>query len=123
MPATFRNYGQLLILNAVAVRGIMCCSAGMERISVDLGQFVVAGEPVAVDGRRNWPACLTFWRFNPTVTNMWNSAKDGIPVIQARGGPHWKAKRFRGMNAQTSLIPWAGAGVAAALVATQPRIC
>src|SRR6516162_8502901 len=37
----FRNYGQLLILNAGG--GYHVLLAGMERISVDLGQFVVTG--------------------------------------------------------------------------------
>src|SRR5262249_21987367 len=44
----FRNYDQLLILNAGG--GYHVLLAGMERISVDLGQFVVTGEPVAVMG-------------------------------------------------------------------------
>ena len=44
----FRSYGQLLILNAGG--GYHVLLAGMERISVDLGQFVVTGEPVAVMG-------------------------------------------------------------------------
>jgi septal ring factor EnvC (AmiA/AmiB activator) len=46
----FRNYGQLLILNAGG--GYHVLLAGMERISVDLGQFVVTGEPIAVMGGR-----------------------------------------------------------------------
>jgi len=45
---TFRSYGQLLILNAGG--GYHVLLAGMERISVDLGQFVLTGEPVAVMG-------------------------------------------------------------------------
>jgi len=44
----FRTYGQLLILNAGG--GYHVLLAGMERISVDLGQFVLTGEPVAVMG-------------------------------------------------------------------------
>jgi septal ring factor EnvC (AmiA/AmiB activator) len=44
----FRNYGQLLILNAGS--GYHVLLAGMDRISVGLGQFVVTGEPVAVMG-------------------------------------------------------------------------
>src|SRR5205823_9762967 len=44
----FRSYGQLLILNAGG--GYHILLAGMERISVDLGQFVLTGEPVAVMG-------------------------------------------------------------------------
>lgn len=41
----FRSYGQLLILNAGG--GYHILLAGMERISVALNQFVLAGEPVA----------------------------------------------------------------------------
>lgn len=44
----FRNYGQLLIINAGG--GYHILLAGMESITVDLGQRVVAGEPVAVMG-------------------------------------------------------------------------
>ena len=42
----FRSYGQLLIVNAGG--GYHVLLAGMERIDVQLGQFVLAGEPVAV---------------------------------------------------------------------------
>ncbi len=42
----FRSYGQLLIINAGD--GYHVLLAGMERIDVRLGQFVLAGEPVAV---------------------------------------------------------------------------
>lgn len=44
----YRSYGQLLILNAGG--GYYVVLAGMERISVDVGQFVLAGEPVATMG-------------------------------------------------------------------------
>jgi septal ring factor EnvC (AmiA/AmiB activator) len=44
----FRNYGQLLIINAGG--GYHVLLAGMENITVDLGQIVVTGEPVAVMG-------------------------------------------------------------------------
>ena len=44
----FRNYGQLLIINAGG--GYHILLAGMERITVDLGQFVLTSEPVAVMG-------------------------------------------------------------------------
>ncbi|MCX5514094.1 murein hydrolase activator EnvC family protein [Kaistia algarum] len=46
----FRSYGQLLIINAGG--GYHILLAGMERIDVELGQFVLAGEPVAVMGSR-----------------------------------------------------------------------
>ena len=41
----FRSYGQLLIINAGD--GYHVLLAGMERIDVQLGQFMLAGEPVA----------------------------------------------------------------------------
>jgi septal ring factor EnvC (AmiA/AmiB activator) len=42
----FRSYGQLLIVNCGD--GYHVLLAGMERIDVEIGQFVLAGEPVAV---------------------------------------------------------------------------
>ncbi|MGB7335469.1 MAG: peptidoglycan DD-metalloendopeptidase family protein [Salaquimonas sp.] len=44
----FRSYGQLLIINAGG--GYHVVLAGMERINVELGQFVLAGEPVGIMG-------------------------------------------------------------------------
>jgi septal ring factor EnvC (AmiA/AmiB activator) len=44
----FRNYGQVLILNAGG--GYHVVLAGMDRISVNVGQFVLTGEPVAIMG-------------------------------------------------------------------------
>jgi septal ring factor EnvC (AmiA/AmiB activator) len=44
----YRSYGQLLILNAGG--GYYIVLSGMERIEVSVGQFVLAGEPVAVMG-------------------------------------------------------------------------
>jgi septal ring factor EnvC (AmiA/AmiB activator) len=44
----FRSYGQLLIVNCGD--GYHVLLAGMERIDVEIGQFVLAGEPVAVMG-------------------------------------------------------------------------
>ena len=46
----FRSYGQVLILNAGD--GYHIVLAGMERIDATLGQFVLAGEPVASWARR-----------------------------------------------------------------------
>jgi septal ring factor EnvC (AmiA/AmiB activator) len=46
--APYRSYGKLLILNAGG--GYHVVLAGMERISVDIGQFVLTGEPVAAMG-------------------------------------------------------------------------
>ncbi|QFU15334.1 murein hydrolase activator EnvC family protein [Microvirga thermotolerans] len=44
----FRSYGRLLIINAGG--GYYLLLAGMDQINVDVGQFVLAGEPVATMG-------------------------------------------------------------------------
>ena len=88
---TFRNYGQLLILNAGG--GYHVLLAGMERISVDLGQFVVTGEPVAaMGGGAPSAACPAGAAANPCY--MSNSERTGTPSIPAHGGPQLKARRF-----------------------------
>jgi septal ring factor EnvC (AmiA/AmiB activator) len=46
----FRSYGKLLIINGGG--GYHVVLAGLERIDVELGQFVLAGEPVGVMGGR-----------------------------------------------------------------------
>jgi septal ring factor EnvC (AmiA/AmiB activator) len=50
----FRSYGQLLIINAGG--GYHILLAGMSRIDVSLGQFVLAGEPIAVMGNSAPPS-------------------------------------------------------------------
>jgi septal ring factor EnvC (AmiA/AmiB activator) len=50
----FRSYGQLLIINAGG--GYHVLLAGMDRIDVSLGQFVLAGEPIAVMGSLATPS-------------------------------------------------------------------
>jgi septal ring factor EnvC (AmiA/AmiB activator) len=81
----FRNYGQLLILNAGD--GYHVLLAGMERISVDLGQFVVTGEPVAVMGGGAQSAVAKAGGANQPVLYV-EFRKDGIPVDP---GPWWAA--------------------------------
>jgi septal ring factor EnvC (AmiA/AmiB activator) len=81
----FRNYGQLLILNAGD--GYHVLLAGMEQISVDLGQFVVTGEPVAVMGSRaQASASVTAGSGQPVLYVEFR--KDGTPVDP---GPWWAA--------------------------------
>jgi septal ring factor EnvC (AmiA/AmiB activator) len=82
---TFRNYGQLLILNAGG--GYHVLLAGMERISVDLGQFVVTGEPVAVMGGGAQSAAALAGASSQPVLYV-EFRKDGIPVDP---GPWWAA--------------------------------
>jgi murein hydrolase activator len=72
---TFRSYGQLLILNAGG--GYHVLLAGMERISVDLGQFVLTGEPVAVMGDGSHAAATT----GPKQPVLYvEFRKDGTPI-------------------------------------------
>jgi murein hydrolase activator len=79
----FRNYGQLLILNAGG--GYHVLLAGMERISVDLGQFVVTGEPVAVMGGGAQSAAAIAGGSSQPVLYV-EFRKDGVPVDP---GPWW----------------------------------
>jgi murein hydrolase activator len=89
----FRSYGQLLILNAGG--GYHILLAGMERISVDLGQFVLAGEPVAVMGNGSHIASILATGSSQPVLYV-EFRKDGIPVDP---GPWWasgEGKKVRG---------------------------
>jgi septal ring factor EnvC (AmiA/AmiB activator) len=81
----FRSYGQLLILNAGT--GYHILLAGMERISVDLGQFVLTGEPVAVMGNGSHIAAILATGSSQPVLYI-EFRKDGIPVDP---GPWWAA--------------------------------
>ena len=85
------SYGQLLILNAGG--GYHVLLAGMERISVDLGQFVLTGEPVAVMGSGAQVAAASC-QAPASRCSMSSSEKTGPPSIPAHGGPQAKAKRF-----------------------------
>ena len=81
----FRSYGQLLILNAGG--GYHILLAGMERISVDLGQFVLTGEPVAVMGNASHIAAILATGSSQPVLYV-EFRKDGSPVDP---GPWWAA--------------------------------
>jgi septal ring factor EnvC (AmiA/AmiB activator) len=70
--ASYRSYGQLLILNAGG--GYHVLLAGMERITVDLGQFVLTGEPVAVMGAGTQVASST--KMNSSTAATMTSASD-----------------------------------------------
>ena len=73
----FRSYGQLLILNAGG--GYHVLLAGMERISVDLGQFVLTGEPVAVMGGGSQVSAAVATRSKQPVLYV-EFRKDGAPI-------------------------------------------
>jgi septal ring factor EnvC (AmiA/AmiB activator) len=81
----FRSYGQLLILNVGG--GYHVLLAGMDRISVDLGQFVLTGEPVAVMGTSSHIASILATGSSQPVLYI-EFRKDGTPVDP---GPWWAA--------------------------------
>ena len=81
----FRSYGQLLILNVGG--GYHVLLAGMDRISVDLGQFVLTGEPVAAMGSSSRIAAILAAGSTQPVLYV-ELRKDGTPVDP---GPWWAA--------------------------------
>jgi septal ring factor EnvC (AmiA/AmiB activator) len=89
----FRSYGQLLILNAGG--GYHVLLAGMERISVDLGQFVLTGEPIAAMGGGPQASAPAAHSGSPTTLYV-EFRKDGTPVDP---GPWWavtESEKVRG---------------------------
>ncbi len=81
----FRSYGQLLILNAGG--GYHVLIAGMERISVTIGQFVLTGEPVATMGTTSQVASILAATSSQPVLYI-EFRKDGAPIDS---GPWWAA--------------------------------
>jgi septal ring factor EnvC (AmiA/AmiB activator) len=81
----FRSYGQLLILNAGG--GYHVLIAGMERISVNIGQFVLTGEPVATMGTTSQVASILAANAKEPVLYI-EFRKDGTPIDP---GPWWAA--------------------------------
>ncbi len=81
----FRSYGQLLILNAGG--GYHILIAGMERISVTIGQFVLTGEPVATMGTTSQVASILAASSSQPVLYI-EFRKDGTPIDS---GPWWAA--------------------------------
>lgn len=63
----FRSYGRLLIINAGG--GYYVLLAGMDQINVDVGQFVLAGEPVATMGE------------TPLMSLVGNAIEKNNPVL------------------------------------------
>ena len=80
----WRTYGQLLIVNAGG--GYYVVLAGMERIDVAVGQFVLAGEPVGVmgDGNGKTAAAVAIGAMQPVLYVEFR--KDGAAVDP---GPWW----------------------------------
>jgi septal ring factor EnvC (AmiA/AmiB activator) len=90
----YRTYGQLLIINAGS--GYYVVLAGMERINVDVGQFVLTGEPVATmgDGTAKTAAAIAIGAAQPVLYVEFR--RDGTPIDP---GPWWarpEMKKVRG---------------------------
>jgi len=89
--APYRSYGQLLILNVGG--GYHVLLAAMERITVDPGQFVLTGEPVAVMGSGTQVASVPAVGSSsaigsPQLVLYIKFRKDGTPVDSS---PWWAA--------------------------------
>jgi septal ring factor EnvC (AmiA/AmiB activator) len=84
---TFRSYGRMIILNAG--EGYHLVLSGMDKVSVREGQFVVAGEPLAVMGEKRVASvnALTLETDKPTLYIEFR--KNGKPVDSR---PWWSAK-------------------------------
>ncbi|WP_325703620.1 murein hydrolase activator EnvC family protein [Pseudorhodoplanes sp.] len=88
----FRSFGQLLILNAGG--GYHVVLAGMDRISVEIGQFVLTGEPVAAMGSGATQVATASSKGTGQVGTSQpvlyvEFRKDGTPVDS---GPWWAKK-------------------------------
>jgi septal ring factor EnvC (AmiA/AmiB activator) len=80
----YRSYGQLLIINAGG--GYTIVLAGMDRTNVSVGQFVLAGEPVATmgDGSARTAAAAAIGATQPVLYIQLR--KDGAAIDP---GPWW----------------------------------
>jgi septal ring factor EnvC (AmiA/AmiB activator) len=75
---TFRSYGKLLIINGGG--GYHVVLAGMERIDVEIGQFVLAGEPVGEMGDRKLPSAQIADIKSGQPVLYVEFRKDGTPI-------------------------------------------
>jgi len=82
----FRTYGQLLIINAGG--GYYLLLAGMERMNVSLGQFVLAGEPVAVMGEASQATAASVGSETTQPVLYVEFRKDGTSIDPS---PWWAA--------------------------------
>lgn len=89
----FRSFGQLLIINAGG--GYYILLAGMERITVALGQFVLAGEPVAVMGETATPLSTAFSGTNGPVLYV-EFRKDGGSIDPSPWWAKSQGEKVRG---------------------------
>ncbi|OJF91356.1 hypothetical protein AX760_06890 [Pararhizobium antarcticum] len=83
---TFRSYGQMIILNPGD--GYHIVLAGMEGVTVQQGQFVVAGEPLATMGAKRVASATALALETDRPTLYIEFRKDGKPVDSR---PWWTA--------------------------------
>lgn len=89
----FRSFGQVLILNVGG--GYHVLLAGMEKVSVDLGQFVLAGEPVGVMGQTpQGTSAIALGAAQPVLYIEFR--KDGTPVDPAPWWAQGQSEKVRG---------------------------
>ncbi|WP_310621617.1 murein hydrolase activator EnvC family protein [Flexibacterium corallicola] len=74
----FRSYGQLIIVNAG--NGYHVVLAGMDQISVELGQFVLAGEPIAKMGDKRFASAANLNLSSELPVLYVEFRKDGTAV-------------------------------------------
>jgi septal ring factor EnvC (AmiA/AmiB activator) len=91
--APYRSYGQLLILNVGG--GYHVLLAGMERITAEVGQFVLTGEPVAVMGNGPQVASINVTGTTQPVLYI-EFRKDGTPVDPAPWWATTESEKVRG---------------------------
>ncbi|WP_208998416.1 murein hydrolase activator EnvC family protein [Roseibium aquae] len=82
----FRSYGQLLILNMGD--GYHVLLAGMDRIDAELGQFVLAGEPVGMMGATKWASASAIDLGSSQPVLYVEFRKDGRAIDPA---PWWES--------------------------------
>jgi septal ring factor EnvC (AmiA/AmiB activator) len=92
----FRSYGQLLILDAGD--GYHVVLAGMDRISVSLGQSVLAGEPVGLMGEARLASTVAFGGENTGPELYVEFRKDGKPIDPSP----WWMERISGRTGNDS---------------------
>jgi murein hydrolase activator len=100
--APYRSYGQLLILNVGG--GYHVLLAGMERITVDLGQFVLTGEPVAVMGNGTQVASSSSTSAS-TMPLLTSASESGSPPTGTTTQPVLYIE-FRKDGAPVDPTPW-----------------
>ncbi|GAA0780260.1 murein hydrolase activator EnvC family protein [Roseibium denhamense] len=90
----FRSFGQLLILNTGD--GYHVLLAGMDRIDAELGQFVLAGEPVGEMGATRWASASTFGMGSTQPILYVEFRKDGRAIDPASWWARTEEEKARG---------------------------